>query len=902
MKGSVSTTGGHAPATSTGEKTWSPKEIINILERKNFSDRDPVLRIDVSAIKDRFAKYRDVKADDEPPQKSIKVSPVDATCSLTIWDSTSGTFDTVVEQTRRCEIFQKNKASGERYASIELAEPFIVTLQKLQPKRDLASQTYGEQLFSMQLAIMAANSTDRWPPVDTKVPPPKTTEFRDPTGHLVRFPVLVAKWLRLPRVPANEDESSLELFASQDQTKYKPKLSLKISAQWMQAPSPLAAYNSECRGGLISPDTSSRSTSTHDRSEPKTVIKTAWVFEQLADFMDKLPFDGYACAMCEGKQFLDVHEFHFHLVNGHDLFKFAFSQDFKTNSLGQSIAEGLVRVDFADGYDKRPIGKNSLDPREMAWLRPYWPFDINKYLKGDESWLGRSTVRKHGLLVPPPRLERSSSRDVVKDVPPTTIARPPDQIPDLVPSVRKKFRVPAAPHGMSFYRTTAKCPLNEGDEVSESDDNIDEEWLLKKHSDTIDSFTDTLPQEKEFMQVYDKHMLQEDVSSDLHAGEALVRFCRANKAWLQTPPMRLELSKKAAALKLQGALTSTIIRACLAIVNSPTRTSPDNEDAMDIDTSPPSASRKTHPANKSTPNGQKNKPPETFRPLTPPEIGHIYGRCAKCNSAILDMHSNIRCANPMCLRADHHLLCVGLSRRDVNWICEKCGNAGFVLEGKTKPAKSGVPSIEAARSTATPPVTAANAPVSPPVSTPASTSVSTSAAATAPVTGAATGMESGSGSASKLAIRSQDSSPARISGAKRSGQSKDAVEEGALNVSLGYDGADESGDKVATTYVLDRKLQHDNENSAAGADLQDSQDAANTISAISWLKATTQDLQNSEMHNSPSPSSSSESDEEEEDEEGDSSIASEAHDASDEDYKESEHGDKEYDGDVGMDD
>ena len=727
MKAQVQARGTLKETPPTIGKDWSPREINNIIERRSFSDRDPVLRIDVTALRDRFAKFRDLRDEDEPPRKQAKISPVEASCALTIWDSTSGNLDTVVEQTRRCAIYQHSKPSGERSATIELSEPFIVTLRKLVPKRERASRTYGEQLFSMQLALMAANATDPWPPVDMNLPRPKVPEYREQTGDLVRFPVLVAKWLRLPRLPADKNESLLEVFASQDRSKYKPKLSLKIDAQWLEAPTPLAVYNSEWRNGLVSPESSSRSTSAHDRGFPKCMIKTEWIFEGLVSFMDRLIFDGYTCPLCNGRRFHDAAEFHFHLITYHDIFKFRLSLKFEANHLGQSVGEGVVRVEIAENYEKRMLaGKKSPDFRELSWVRPNCPFDLEALLKGDESWLGKPP-RRSNLLIPPPQLERSSSREAGRDIPTSAITRPPDQVPDLSISAKKKFRVPAAPNGLRFYRTTAKCPLIEGDYVSESDDDIDEEWLLEKHSDTIDSFTDTLPQEKEFMQTYDRHMLQEDVSSDLHAGEALIRFCRANKSWLQSASMRLEFCKKAAALKLQHALSSTVIRACLAIINLPIQHRQEVNNTMDIDSPPLSPLPKVSKTSGSLQSKPGTKATEAYRPLTPPEIGHIFGRCAVCCNAILDMRENIRCANGLCSRPDHHLSCVGLTRRYRDWACSECKDADYPGDWKEAPEKPAKSAISISPHASPHPIATSQAPPSPPHSTSAAASAPTPA-------------------------------------------------------------------------------------------------------------------------------------------------------------------------------
>ncbi|MCJ1323433.1 hypothetical protein MMC10_000093 [Thelotrema lepadinum] len=869
MKNPGSASNGHIVTTLGSEKNWSPKEIINILESKTFSSRDPVLRIDVTAIRDRFAKFRDAKDIDEPPKKQAKVSPVEATCSLTIWDSTSGTFDTVVEQTRKCEVVQQNKPSGERYASVELSEPFIVTLQKLLPKRERASQTYGEQLFSMQLAIMAANSTDQWPPVETKLPTPRTAQFRDPTGHLVRFPVLVAKWLRLPRVPENQAESLLELFASQDQGKYKPKLSLKIDAQWMEAPSPLTVYNSAYRNGLASPESSSRSSSTQNRNRGRKMAKTSWIFEGLVDFMDKLSFDGHTCALCHGQHFQDASELHFHLINGHDIFKFDYNQKFEIDSAGHQIAQGLVRVEIAEGYERKQVGRKVPDFREMTWIRPDRPFDLEAFLKGDESWLGKPS-RRSNLSVPAPHLERSTSREVNKDVPLSAITRPPDQVPNLVSPVRKKFRVPPAPNGVRFYRTTAKCPLNEGDEVSESDDDIDEEWLLEKHTDTINSFTDTLPQEKEFMQKYDQHMLQEDISSDLHAGEALIRFCRSNKPWLQRPSMRLEFSKKAAALKLQGALSSTVIRACLAIINSPAPIKTKSGNMMELDSPPQLSSKNSRLANKLAPNGGTGRQSKSYRPLTPPEIGHIYGRCVKCNEAILDMRDNIRCENPLCEHANHHLNCVGLGQREESWVCDECKRSGFVPEPRIRATRSLATSTNVTTSAATPPAAAFAAPVSPP----------RSASASAPDFSAATLTKSAGGGGNALAIRSRESSPTWGANINRDKQPSLSTDDNARLESQTRGGSAATDHKANTDGPAQQSSLK-----PTGKGINDKDEGAGAANTESGKKSTAHITISSNEDDS---------------DDGHDEFLSNSQESSDEEYRESKAGEVEEDGDLIM--
>ena len=670
--------------TPKKKKIWSSREVQYILERKSFSQKDPVLRIDIAGIRDRLAKFRDKKVESEPPAKQARTSLVHATCSLTIWDSASPTQDTVVEQTRKCEIDGRTKPSGERFASIVMSAPFLVRLEELQPTRQRVSQVHAEPLFSMQIVLMAANDLELWPPVEMKLPTPKVARYTD-QGGLVRFPLLVAKWHRLPQVPENDQEAILDLLATQDNTKYKPKLGLKINASWTDATSPLTLQKMEVRNG--GPSSNRDHSSDYEEPLSTSIVYTEWEFEGLSSFMPTLRFEGHACPMCNGQRFRDAGEFHFHLINSHDLFKFKFSQKFESNDLGQSVAEGLVITDVADNYEER-AANTVKDFQEICWHKPNTPFDLEAYLKGDESWLSNGTKRGGSLAVTYPEPLRLASRDNLKlDLSIATTTRPPDQVPDLLRPARKRFRVPKAPRGIQFYRLAAKRPLVEGEMISESDDDIDEEWLQEKHSDTIDSFTDTLPQEKRFMQRYDRHMLQEDTSSDLHSGEALIRFCRLNKAWLQIPTNKIEFHKKAAALKLQGSLSSSTILACSKIINSPISPIPpssisskrkgkakaEDDNAMDIDTPPHKLSSKTLRPHSSPPNDSSKTP-------TPPaDKDHLFGRCAICRTSILDVRDYIRCNNPFCKGVDNHLSCARLDARPSthSWFCESCVRDGI---------------------------------------------------------------------------------------------------------------------------------------------------------------------------------------------------------------------------------
>ena len=196
--------------------------------------------------------------------------------------------------------------------------------------------------------------------------------------------------------------------------------------------------------------------------------------------------------------------------------------------------------------------------------------------------------------------------------------------------------------------------------LSESDDEIDEDWLHKQHAETIASIPDLRPAEKEFIQRYDRHMLEEGPSSRVHAAEAFIRFVRLNASWLAHPQMIVEFHKKAAALRLQGLLNWPSIVSCTKMIDA-ARASANGDahihDQMDLD----------EPA-------IIKEGPILERPRSPQQ--HIFGRCAVCKEDLHDMRKGIRCAFPGCPQPDYHLQCAGQKSKTSAWLCSPCQESG----------------------------------------------------------------------------------------------------------------------------------------------------------------------------------------------------------------------------------
>ena len=300
----------------------------------------------------------------------------------------------------------------------------------------------------------------------------------------------------------------------------------------------------------------------------------------------------------------------------------------------------------------------------MDWQAPKRPFDLEAFLRGDKRWIGDKSARRPvNGFTSRPRLEHSKSSSREPSKPEHDIRaepRPADQVPDIpAESSKKTFRVPRAPPDVQFYRLKTKRPIHEGEVLSESDDDIDETWLHRRHADTIAALPGPTRAEKEFLQRYDTHLLIEAPASYAHTAEALVRFCRQHRAWLRRPDMQLELYKKASALRLQGRLSWKTIQECKETIEGKVEKDEDGGEPMDVDV--PAA--------------------EAALPESPKSPTHqLFGRCATCDEAIDDMRAALRCSYPGCRRPEHHRRCVELDTCGPFWICDACTTEGITNE------------------------------------------------------------------------------------------------------------------------------------------------------------------------------------------------------------------------------
>ena len=569
-----------------GRTLWNIKDFQRNLEEDFLKKEAPHLRLEVKGVKDRRERLQNQSLDFEPAPKRLKTQGIRAQCALTIWDSTTRKKADLVQQTKSCTIRVDKSQSIPRNAVVDMDEPFVFSANDL-----LVPTTQGKgnelhigEAYTMQISLISVDPTESWPPIPMKIPLPKVAQI-DETGEITRFPILSTRWVKLPECPP--PGMLLEIIASQDMKTYKTKLGFEIEALWSSSPSPLTLHNAMLK--QASSPVPHLPTPTSETEPTRSIIRVNWSVEGSWTDVEDTTFTEYLCPLCSKLKLESLDEFHFHLIMSHDLFEFRVSCVAEATDTGQQQLTTNVKMDVKDKYRSKSTA-NLPDDREILWERPKCLFDIEAYLKGDKSWFGNTTnsatAHDGRLLTLPHALEpsRSGSRDTLKLTSFTTaVARPAEMVPDVPSANRPKYEVPPAPRGVQYFRSTVKRPLREGEWLTESDDEIDESWLFQKHEDTVESFQDITGQEKEFIKRYDSHMLRENLSSNVHLSEALIRFSRLNRKWLRRKSMKREFHKNAAALILHGVIRMSTVRECMEIIGQPTKEDPDDVEMMLLD-------------------------------------------------------------------------------------------------------------------------------------------------------------------------------------------------------------------------------------------------------------------------------------------------------------------------------
>ncbi|KAF2855117.1 hypothetical protein T440DRAFT_204304 [Plenodomus tracheiphilus IPT5] len=264
------------------------------------------------------------------------------------------------------------------------------------------------------------------------------------------------------------------------------------------------------------------------------------------------PLDG-----CRVRRLVDIADLKMHLDSFHDNFRFIATQERVDD---QGVQHWKFEGEIADHRaDQRASGRAD-EPMDVHVRAPEEPFDRQLHLRGNTRF-HRVATQKH-----PPKHSGSKGRQAASTQMPFR-RRPPEAVQARPVRAKKSYIVPGAPQGITFFRSVTKQPLCAGDRISESDDELDLDWMrLRKHAE-IDK-EDAPEAAKRFQKIFDDFMQDENLQADIHASDAIMRFTREKGDWLFEEDILEELSSKLDESLEDGIISKDIHTACLEIVRT----------------------------------------------------------------------------------------------------------------------------------------------------------------------------------------------------------------------------------------------------------------------------------------------------------------------------------------------
>lgn len=363
--------------------------------------------------------------------------------------------------------------------------------------------------------------------------------------------LLRAVWNKLPDCPPKTYLHRVQRFqASWTNLEY----GLDMPMRWKRGPpgTVLETYNQL----LKSPNAQLPTPSISEDLEQITKQQVQYVFQQ--DHQTRcVTVDDLQCVFCRSRlPQTTIERLHFHLITNHEHFKFEI-QNAATSDEGV-VCQTIWITNAEKQYERLTNSDN--DERRHSWLAPPRPFNLRAHLGGDESWTGTSKVKSLGKRG---RALKNTAQHEVQHEPHRSIV--PQEVQEIPPAIKKKYVVPYVGGGNfqpTFYRKTSRRKVEPGELLSESDDEVDQPWMLQKQRRDV-AEVDLDPPAVQFLHHWNEHLERERIPADKFVGEACVRFIRKQRAQLQMEGWRAAFEKKLQLFLKNGIIGQEVVDYCL---------------------------------------------------------------------------------------------------------------------------------------------------------------------------------------------------------------------------------------------------------------------------------------------------------------------------------------------------
>lgn len=273
---------------------------------------------------------------------------------------------------------------------------------------------------------------------------------------------------------------------------------------------------------------------------------------------------GLGCPHCPRRTPATFLEFEMHMKNFHERFNYRIFND------GEDVA-GVIQLRCETHQPNRYIetARSLSDPYHHQIPAP-WQWEATGPLTplpapGGPVVFGAGLAPSNGV----PSL-RQSPLDGTWD---------PEKVRDIPIRKKRIFQVPKAPPDVIYFRSFSKRPFIEGENVGESDDEVDMSWMETRKDAEMQKLTLISESTKRFLKIYDKHMAEEGVQSGRCLGDALVRFVRKNATLVWQQDVVDEFKRKMNELLEDNMIVEPVHSWCIKTVEGQR---PGSRDASDL--------------------------------------------------------------------------------------------------------------------------------------------------------------------------------------------------------------------------------------------------------------------------------------------------------------------------------
>ncbi|KEY64448.1 hypothetical protein S7711_05266 [Stachybotrys chartarum IBT 7711] len=302
----------------------------------------------------------------------------------------------------------------------------------------------------------------------------------------------------------------------------------------------------------------------------------------------------------------------------------------------------------AEPWSTTPTRTHNLGPAVQ-------PFNLHTLLLGDNSWIATRLSSDHHDEAPQSPRPKSLLDKFKSASPAPRPSKPPQQRrPERAPI--KEVLVPDA--NQPLFHPISKARLVPGEKVPQiAPDNT---WLIQKHRESIDEFSDVTPAEKEFVKEWDGFILKQSITSPAFFPRAWLAFVQEKASWLVSADRRMtEFGKHFSVLLVRNVLDDKVIAEAFSSINEArankeTRSGQPGADAVAAD-----ADR----------DFLQSQSPRSS------QIRKSKGGCGVCHLPVMGPRLLI-CSNKKCSHRLYHTDCVGekavapVDRR--KWLCSEC--------------------------------------------------------------------------------------------------------------------------------------------------------------------------------------------------------------------------------------